>query len=77
MVLVIVRDENVPKSLRRTVQHDQCKTCGSFGRVTQRHLSVYVHLLKELPIEQSRQIIVNRQLVAVPQDGCDTVQVGG
>lgn len=33
--------------------------------------------LKELSVEQCRQVIVDRQLIAVPQDGCHTVEVGG
>lgn len=32
--------------------------------------------LKELSVEQRMQVVVNRQLVAVPQDGCHTVEVG-
>lgn len=33
--------------------------------------------LKELSVEQCRQVIVDRQLIAVPEDGCHTVEVGG
>ena len=33
--------------------------------------------LKELPVEQQRQVVVHRQLVAVPQNGRHAVEVGG
>lgn len=34
-------------------------------------------LLKELSVEQCGEVVVHRQLVAVPQNGCHTVEVGG